>query len=187
VTVSAQELALFYAINQGASHPQLDPLMNLLSSTPLWIAIGLGISLWCFYKLRLRFTKIFLLFAFTLATTDLVSYQVLKEHFLRLRPCRELADVRLAAPSCGGQYGLPSNHAANGTAALVLWYLLYRRRKIAIGLSVLVSAVAFSRVYLGVHYPSDVLLGALTGAVIAGIFYTGYSCYASITRGQSTT
>ncbi len=177
------ELDLFYWFNHRLASPQLDVLMSLLSSTAFWLSVGIGVSLHRLYRQRgsrqgRGFLRVFLLFAATLILTDMLSYYGLKDHLLRLRPCHELADVRLAAAPCGGQYGLPSNHAANSMAVFTLWYLLfgYRRKFIALCGLLMVLAVCLSRVYLGVHYPSDIgagfLVGALMGSIAAGFART---------------
>jgi undecaprenyl-diphosphatase len=165
------ELSLFRFINQDAAHPSLDHLMNLISSTQVWLMIISATSLWCFYLQGRKFAKVFFCFFFAAVITDVLNYKVLKEAFARKRPCKELEDVRLAAPSCGGTYGLPSNHAANGAAMLTVWYLIYRRKKITMLLGAVFSAVCYSRVYLGVHYPSDIVVGIFVGGFIGWLVY----------------
>jgi undecaprenyl-diphosphatase len=106
-----------------------------------------------------------------LAVSDLSTARILKPAFGRMRPSHALNDVTLRVPSRGGRNGFPSNHAANAgvvTAVLGTFYpvTLWFVPALAIG-------VAYSRIYVGVHYPGDVLAGLAyglgTGAVLAGL------------------
>jgi undecaprenyl-diphosphatase len=98
-------------------------------------------------------------------------YRLLKPLFGRLRPCHEpLLDWIRAIDGCGGRYGFPSSHAANAFGVTVVFSAFYRTAKYYfIPLAILISA---GRVYLGVHYPSDVAAGAVFGVGVAiGVIY----------------
>ena len=101
---------------------------------------------------------------------DYSSAQILKPFFQRLRPSHELIDgIRLLVPK-GGKYGFVSSHAANiFAAATVLSYFYIKYKKLFFTIAVL---VAFSRVYVGVHYPADVFIGGIIGYGMAWIFLT---------------
>lgn len=110
-----------------------------------------------------------LLCGLAVGVSDSVSSKVFKPGFQRLRPCfEENILVRTPAGLPGGQYGFVSSHAAN--AAALYWLMplalgLSRKERYAwLGFAAL---IAISRVYLGVHYPSDILVGALLGWGIA--------------------
>ncbi len=105
--------------------------------------------------------------ALAVALTDAVGARVIKPWFARPRP-----PVSVAAehPLMGaGGWSFPSNHAANSFAACVVLGLAYRRWLAA--LLGLAGTIAFSRVYVGVHYPSDVLAGAVLGTAIGLLFH----------------
>jgi undecaprenyl-diphosphatase len=103
-----------------------------------------------------------------IGTTDAMTYQVLKPSFDRLRPCYlEPEATRLVVESCGSDLGFPSNHAANAMAAAVAGALTWRRRRLNIFLFGTASLVGLSRIYLGVHFPGDVLGGFVVGALIS--------------------
>lgn len=93
------------------------------------------------------------------------SSNVLKHIFERIRPCQALENVRLLV-GCGGAFSMPSNHAVNAFAAAAIFSHFFR--KSAIPMFLIAILVAFSRIYVGVHYPSDVIAGAVWGGVVAG-------------------
>lgn len=120
-----------------------------------WWLVGLGIGL-CFLL------------------ADQGSVQLFKNTVCRLRPCHELDDVRMFMTRCGGQYGFVSSHAANAFAVVTFFWLRYRRwpghtrrQALALPLAGLAWALVtcYSRVYLGKHYPGDIVCGALFGMV----------------------
>lgn len=100
--------------------------------------------------------------------SDLLIAQVIKPVVARVRPCNVLPHVNLLV-GCGGleSYSFPSSHASNIFAAAGFFGYKYKRLVVAfISIAVL---VAYSRVYVGVHYPFDVLGGAVVGVICAGI------------------
>ena len=96
---------------------------------------------------------------------DPTVYRLFKPLFARLRPCHEPSlDWVRVVDGCGGRYGFPSSHAANSFGLLVIAGAFYRTsRYYLIPIAVL---VCIGRVYLGVHYPTDVLAGAIYGALV---------------------
>ena len=155
----------FFAVNRGLAHPVLDTVMTLLSSPWVWWACGAMLIGWAFVKKDTTLRNLCLVIAVSVSLSDQVCFQILKPMLARERPCRELPDVRLASDHCGGNYGLPSNHASNAMAAAIP-LCLTRRRRWTLPILATACAVGFSRIYLGVHYPGDVLAGFLTGALI---------------------
>jgi undecaprenyl-diphosphatase len=108
--------------------------------------------------------------------SDTGSVQLFKNTVLRLRPCYEpaLADlVRLVPGGCGGRYGFISSHAANhfAIAAFMTGVLQRRPRWAGAALLAWAALIAASRVYLGVHYPGDVLAGGLYGLVVGSLAF----------------
>lgn len=148
--------------------------MTFLSGPLPWVLIFFYGLFFLLKKFGRQVWKPFLVFVFTVSIGDLFAYRVLKPAFGRKRPCIEFSDVRTIS-KCGGTYGFPSNHATNGAIDLVLFCLFIRKRFWSFLLGAFVAAIGISRVYLGAHYPLDVLAGFLLGTVIAYLMYVGSS------------
>lgn len=111
--------------------------------------------------------------AVVVALADQFSVKLFKEVFERWRPCHNLdlkEVVHLVNDKCGGRFGFVSSHAANSFAIAGLLGLFLNRKALVL-LLVWASVVSYSRVYLGVHYPSDVLGGAILGLIIAFLVF----------------
>lgn len=105
--------------------------------------------------------------------TDLISVNLFKEIFQRLRPCHEpdlIDKMHLAARNCGGQYGFISSHAANHFAIAVFFARYFRRRNFSTFIYIWAIVISYSRIYLGVHYPGDILGGIIIGSIIGYLF-----------------
>lgn len=158
---------LFRWINIQLANPLLDVVMPFLSGNAIFYPLLILLAAWLIWKGRLRGLLCILLVLVAVAITDGLVVRSIKAAVLRPRPFLELADVRcLVGKSSSGS--MPSAHAANWFAAAMVFFLYYRRSVWL--LLPLGSMVAFSRVYNGVHYPSDVLAGAVMGAGVgAGV------------------
>jgi len=168
---------LFLAINSWNSD-FFDTFMHLVSGHYFWFPF-FALIIYQFYKKdkkKALFAILFLIFAVGLA--DFVSVHAFKEVFNRLRPCHNPAIksmVHLVNNHCGGRYGFVSSHAAN-FFSIAMFSSLYINKKHMYFLSFAIAIlVAYSRIYLGVHYPSDVWGGAILGISIAFVIYKIYS------------
>ena len=126
------------------------------------------------YKWKTILIGIFIGLLFVLA--DQISVQLFKNVFERLRPCHnpEITSMVHTLGRCGGRFGFVSSHASNSFALAIFTGLLLRNHyrflfPIIVFWAVLVS---YSRVYVGVHYPGDILGGAILGAVVAVFVYS---------------
>lgn len=159
-----------HKINNGYSSPVLDQVMIFLSSPIPWIfLLGVVVILGLYHR-GLPFSKVALALIILVSLTDLIAYRLLKPNFARKRPCVEFTDLR-TINRCGGEFGFPSNHAANSMAIAVFFYLYFRRPLWTTLLFVFALLMGLSRVYLGAHYPLDVLGGYVLGAIIAVVVY----------------
>ena len=162
---------LFYAVNHGLENGLFDWLMPIITGYETWVLPLIAISVYLVYKNPRH--GMFIIGAAVLAVTlsDLINHRVLKEIFARPRPCNLLPDVHLLA-GCSGSLSFPSSHAVNSfTLAAIFGFY---EKKLWIFTAPAAALVAFSRVYLGVHYPADVVVGAIVGV---GFGYLAYRAY----------
>lgn len=157
------DYVLFRAINLKTQPVWLDFLMLVVSSHTMWICLAFGVVIFSLWKRRLQFLKSLAFIALAIAVSDLVTFQLLKPAFSRPRPCHQQIEFRLVQASCGGDWGFPSNHAANSGAVSIAVFLLYRKRWLTFLALSSAALVSFSRIYLGVHFPGDVLVGFAVG------------------------
>ena len=157
------DTSLFSFINQTLQNPFFDRVMPFVTSQTFFVFLPFVLLLW--FKEKKHAMPMLLSGLFALAVADAAGH-VLKEIVMRQRPCSALDHVHLLV-GCGKSYSMPSNHASNAFAfAMTIWFMLKGNR-----LSLLFVAVAaligISRVIVGVHYPSDVFVGALVGTAAA--------------------
>ncbi len=160
--------------------PFFDKLMWFLSMSKVWIPLYLVIFAFIFRRFELRkasFALLLLLLAVSLA--DLTSVKLFKEVFERLRPSQNPQIANLLHLHQfedgefykGGLYGFVSSHAANTFGLACFTSLIFNIKAYTFFIFIWAFLVSYSRIYLGVHYPFDILGGALVGTVIALLFY----------------
>ena len=113
-------------------------------------------------------------FAVAVGVSDFVSSGIIKPWVCRLRPTHEPAlagMLHLVNGYTGGLYGFVSSHAANTMACALLFALLYKNKYATVGLMLWVALNCYSRMYLGVHYPADIIGGLAIGALMATLTY----------------
>ncbi len=165
--MSGLDLHVFRVINGDLSNAVFDSLMPFITDPgpfviPLTL-IGVGLVVWGGWKGRLLVVMALLL----LVVSNAVSEQ-LKQLVQRPRPCLALETVRLLVGCSKTNFSFPSSHASNITAQALLF--AYSYRPIAVPLFLVAAAVGYSRVYVGVHYPLDVVGGILVGLACGAVF-----------------
>lgn len=160
------DLQLFRAINYGMANPIMDFIMPIITREkfllPVYI-LGLILLVW---KGGRKGRIVAIVLVAGAITSDQLSSNLIKDLVGRLRPCQSLVDLRLLVP-CGSGKSFPSSHAVNNFAAAIILTHYYKRfTPIFI---IFASIIAFSRIYVGVHYPLDVLGGIIIGSFI-GLF-----------------
>jgi undecaprenyl-diphosphatase len=162
------DTVVFRFFNSTIANPVFDMLMPFLTDLNkqrlVLVLVG-TLLLWMIIrgKRSVRLAAFCLLV--TILLSDQVSSSVIKYWLLRDRPCHALQDVRLLV-SCGSGFSFPSSHAVNNFAgALILAFYFPRVKWWFFGFA---AVIAFSRVYVGVHYPLDVVGGSVIGLMCGG-------------------
>jgi undecaprenyl-diphosphatase len=160
----AVDIRIFYWINQGQRNPFFDWIMPIITDFGYW-RIPLPVLWFLLFFLggsKGRITAVLL--ALLVGGTDYSNSFFIKPLFGRIRPCHVLPAIHTFW-SCPGSLSFPSNHAANCFAAAFFLSFSYRRWTPLLVFLALI--VGYSRVYVGEHYPLDVLGGVLLGGIYA--------------------
>lgn len=165
---------LLLALN-GSNSIYMDGVMRVYTSTAVWIPVALFLL---FIVLKNNSPRVGLLtvltVVLTIVATDQVSSHLIKPLVARLRPCDDPTIMHLIDTVNGyrsGGYSFTSSHACNSFGILAVVSLLIRNRLLSLSLLLWAVINCYSRIYLGVHYPSDILCGALLGATIGVVMY----------------
>lgn len=160
------DAALFRFINQSLSNPFFDWLMPVLSGNKLFVPMVIVASLLLIWKQRTRGALCVAFVLLAVALGDPLIINSIKHAVARPRPFVAMPEA-ITLVGRTASFSLPSAHAANMAAAAMVAFLFFRRSwRFMVPLA---AAVAFSRVYNGVHYVSDVLIGAALGAGYAAV------------------
>ena len=163
---------IFTFFNSSIANPVFDIFFPIITNQDIWIIpILLGIIILSIKGgTKGRIASIVLIIGVILA--DYSSAQIIKPYFQRLRPSHDILDqIRLLVPK-GGRYGFVSSHAANMyVSATILGYFYSKQKRLFFTIA---SLVVFSRVYVGVHYPADIVFGGLLGYGLGWITITSW-------------
>jgi undecaprenyl-diphosphatase len=162
-TLDAYDKAAFSFVQTSLRNSLFDFLMPLVSEKRNWLVPLMGIFFYFFVKDKKEGGLFLLLSLFLILLVDAIA-TVLKGEFLRLRPQQTLSEIGMLMQRPASS-SFPSNHAANSFALATL-LAFYHPKMIWVFLAA-AALVAFSRIYLGQHYPLDVLGGALLGVAFA--------------------
>jgi len=166
---------LFLFLNSHNS-PFWDTVMTTISAIIVWFPLYIAILVYLGLRYKRKFL-IILLFIIAAVTLSDQAALLIKNIVHRPRPCHEPALsglVHLVNGRCGGMWGFVSSHAANSFNVALLSLLLIRKRWFSVSIVIWAAIVGYSRIYLGVHYPGDVICGAAVGTLAGWVMYSLY-------------
>lgn len=177
-----QQIILF--IN-GMNHPVIDDVMWWISNKFFWFPFYLLLFILVYIKFSLREALLFTLFGFiAVGIADLIATHLFKEMIGRYRPSHNLEighllnfyEFKPGEFYKGGQYGFVSGHATNSFVIALMFIQRLRNNYKWIMPVMIIWAllVCYSRIYLGVHYLSDIIGGILLGSLISLLMYRAY-------------
>lgn len=161
------DIAIFRFLN-GLHAEWMDPIMVTLSSKGFWIPGYLLIAFLIWKKWDWKELVIFgLVVGAMVILADQIASGILKPWVAQYRPCRPEAGLEFVVHTvngkCGGKYGFASSHAANFFTMATLFSFKFPPKPWPVAFFLLAIIAAYSRIYLGVHYPGDILAGAIIG------------------------
>lgn len=169
------DTTIFYFFNTVIANPLLDSVMPVLTDydkTMIGRIIVIGIVIVLLWRGGKRGRTVVALLIPLILMSDQLSSSVIKNLVERPRPCHEINGVRVIQHlrllvDCGSGFSFPSSHAVNNFAVATLFSYFYRQW--AWAFMTFATIIGISRMYVGVHFPADVLGGALVGVLCAAL------------------
>ncbi len=165
--------SVFLTLN-NVHTPFWDIFMWIYTDKLTWIPLILSLLFVLFRKNWKEALLVCVAIALTITLCDQFASTLCKPYFARFRPAQDpdfSPFVQIVNGYRGGRYGFISSHAANSFGAVVLLSLIFRNRLFTITAILWAIINCYSRIYLGVHYPGDILCGTIAGIIIAYIIY----------------
>lgn len=172
----------FSWIQQCLRHPTLDYWFVLFRDKHTWIPLYVFLLAYLFFNFGKDAWKALLLGILLITITDQLNSNIIKKAVQRNRPCNEIYFNETYQPAidCSGGYSFPSSHATNHMGLAVFLFLWFRKSLWSYLLPGWAVLIGFSQVYVGVHFPLDVIAGFMEGAIVAFILYSIYQKYFSV-------
>lgn len=163
---------------QSQNTPLMDTLMAGITSKYNWLPLYLLLLLALFRQFRWQAVYSVVAVVLLVILSDQITSSLIKPLFGRFRPCHdpEIGHLVRIVTKCGGLYGFVSGHASNSFAVTTFFLLLFHKtHRYVWWLLIWPIFVSYSRIYLGVHYPLDILGGALVGIILGYLVFVGTS------------
>lgn len=164
------DVALFHWVNSGMSNAFFDAVLPYCREKWLWAPLYLFVAAFVWLNYRRKGWLIMLGLVAAVGLADFTSSTLIKKNVQRIRPCNNPTMIENVQQRvhCGAGYSFTSSHAANHFAAAIFLIGFFGTlarwvRPVAL---IWATTIAFSQVYVGVHYPGDVICGAILGALI---------------------
>ncbi|NIJ54273.1 phosphatase PAP2 family protein [Dyadobacter arcticus] len=174
---SDQELFLWL---NGHHVPWMDTLMYWITFKYTWVPMYLILVFFSMKPGARRGLGTILIVLISVVIADKITSGLMKPYFIRFRPCHEptLQGMVHQVTGCGGLYGFASSHASTSFALATTWFALLRPNVKYIGLLFVWACIySYSRVYVGVHYPADIVIGALIGLLVGWLIIQLYHIF----------
>jgi undecaprenyl-diphosphatase len=170
------DTVFFLFLNHTIANPVFDTVFPLITNGSFWVIPGVAAALVFLYFQKRRGALVLALMVVTVSVSDPVCNRVIKQLVPRMRPSDQRVHIE------GGRFligrkdsrSFPSSHAMNMFAQAMLLTLLYRRKWVGITAFSFAAVIGFSRIYVGVHWPFDVLAGAVFGAITGVLVYYAF-------------
>ena len=163
---------LFFEVNDCMKNDTFDMLMPMFRDKEFWIPLYILIIILIIRRYKLKALYVIGFAVLTLLLADQISAHIIKPLIARPRPCNDpvIGDLVNRLVDCGSGYSFVSSHATNHFALAVFFIRIFDRPSIryyiVIPFLFWAGLISFAQVYVGVHYPLDVLMGGLLGALI---------------------
>lgn len=170
-SLNTKDKALFSNINGKWTNPLLDNIMPWVRTSNNWVPLYIVLLALIIYRWKKNAWKWVLLAAINVGLTDQISSSIFKPLFHRLRPCADpeiMYQSRLLLDHCSGGFSFTSSHAANhfGIAIFIVITLQPILKNYRFLFLIWAALIAYAQVYVGVHYPMDILFGSMIGVII---------------------
>ncbi len=181
---------LFSMLNGQWHNAFFDAIMPYWRSKYVWMPLYIFIASFLLINWHKRGLVVILFAVATISVADMASSKLMKPIVQRVRPCNDVGlrfEVRELV-RCGGGYSFTSSHATNHFALAVFLSLVFgvfRKKWIRWALLTWAASIAYGQVYVGVHYPMDVITGAVLGSLIGLVFANVYERWTANGEGQT--
>lgn len=166
---------IFKFIHFDMSNSLFDFYLPIFRMKYTWAPIYIFIISYLFFNIKKGVWMTFFVIILTVITADVTSSHLIKKNVKRIRPCNVEYFYTIERVPCGSGYSFTSSHAANHFAlSLILMLTIAKRRRVKLLLWLWAIIIAFSQIYVGVHYPLDVIAGGFLGVGIACFYYQVY-------------
>ena len=169
---------MFLWVQEHLRVPSLDLWMSLIRDKHFWLPLYVFIIAYLAFQNRKEWLGITLACMLLVGVSDQFSSNFLKKKVNRKRPCKEIILKERFTPvaGCSGGKSFPSSHATNHAALGMFFYIFFRRKwGWPAGLFILWPIlIGFAQIYIGVHYPTDILAGLFLGASLGWLCYFAY-------------